>query len=126
MTATDIPEDGTPASQRMTGPTVRAAHGSDVATDGAAVDEQIILRIANVPRDVGWLMISVGVIGVVLPGIIGAPFLVAGVAVLAPGGPQLLTDCVRRNPKAAALVGLKQMGRWLDDLERRYPRPNAP
>ena len=125
MTATDTPDDGTAASQRMTGPTARAAHGSDVATDGAGVDEEIILRIANVPRDVGWLMISVGVIGVILPGIIGTPFLVAGVAVLAPGGPQLLTDWVRRNPKAATLVGLKQMGRWLDDLERRYPRPNS-
>jgi hypothetical protein len=112
MTATDTPDDGTAASQRM-------------ATDGAAVDEEIILRIANVPRDVGWLMISVGVIGVILPGIIGTPFLVAGIAVLAPGGPQLLTDWVRRNPKAATLVGLKQMGRWLDDLERRYPRPNS-
>jgi hypothetical protein len=125
MTATDTPDDVAAASQRVTGLAARAAHGSDGATDGAAVDEQIILRIANVPRDVGWLMISVGVIGVVLPGIIGTPFLVAGVAVLAPGGPQLLIDWVRRNPKAAALVGVKQMGRWLDDLERRYPRPNS-
>jgi hypothetical protein len=126
MTATDNPDDGAAASQCVTSPAARGAHGSEVATDGAAVDEQIILRIANVPRDVGWLMISVGVIGVILPGIIGTPFLVAGVAVLAPGGPQLLTDWVRRNPKAATLVGLKQMGRWLDDLERRYPRPNSP
>jgi hypothetical protein len=126
MTATDTSDDGTAASQRMTDPTARGAHGSDGATDGAAVDEQIILRIANVPRDVGWLMISVGVIGVVLPGIIGTPFLVAGVAVLAPGGPQLLIDWVRRNPKAAALVGVKQIGRWLDDLERRYPRRSSP
>jgi len=82
------PKTAPPASRRMTGPTVRAAHGSDVATDGAAVDEQIILRIANVPRDVGWLMISVGVIG-------GRPAWdhrhyrswSPGLPVLAPGGP---------------------------------------
>ena len=59
---------------------------------------------------------------VILPGVIGAPFLATGIAVLAPGGPQLLTRWVRRNPNAVVLLGLKQMARWLDDLERRYPR----
>jgi hypothetical protein len=96
-----------------------------MATDGTAVDEQIFLRIANAPRDVGWMMVSVGVLGVILPGLIGTPFLVTGIAVLAPGGPQPLIDWARRNPNWVVLAGLKQMGRWLDDLERRYPRPHS-
>jgi hypothetical protein len=92
-----------------------------MATDGTTVDEQIVLRIANAPRDVGWMMVSVGVLGVILPGLIGTPFLVAGIAVLTPGGPELFTRWVTENPNGFVLAGLKQMGRWLDDLERRYP-----
>ncbi len=97
----------------------------DAATDGTAIDEETLLRIANVPRDVGWMMVTVGVLGVILPGIIGTPFLVAGIAVLVPEGPQRLTRWVRRNPNRVVHTGLKQMGRWLDDLERRYPRPHS-
>ena len=85
-------------------------------------DDETILRITNLPRDVGCMMISVGVLGVILPGLPGVPFLVAGVAVLSPGGPQLLTRWAKRRPKGAVHAGLKQIGRWLDDMERRYPR----
>jgi hypothetical protein len=90
--------------------------------EAAAEDEQVLLRISGMPRDVGWMMISVGVLGVVLPGLPGVPFLVAGATVLAPGGPQLLTRWARRKPKGVVHTGLKQIGRWLDDLERRYPK----
>ena len=119
----DIPinpgDDVTPASEGA-GPI--ATHGIDVAAQEAAEDNEAILRIANVPRDVGWMMVSVGVLGVVLPGVPGAPFLIAGVAVLVPGGPRLLTRWATRRPKGVVHRGLKQIGRWLDDLERRYPR----
>jgi hypothetical protein len=84
-------------------------------------DEQAILRIVNLPRDVGWMMVSVGVLGVILPGLPGTPFLLAGIAVLAPGGPRLLTRWAGRKPKGFVHISLKQIGRWLDDLERRYP-----
>jgi hypothetical protein len=63
------------ASHGVTGPAAHRTCGSDMATDGTAVDEQIFLRIANAPRDVGWMMVSVGVLGVILPGLIGTPFL---------------------------------------------------
>jgi hypothetical protein len=125
MTATDPSDDITSASEGVAGPATHRAYGSDVATGGMAVDEQTLLRIANVPRDVGWMMVSVGILGVLLPGIIGTPFLVTGIAVLAPGGPRLLTRWARRNPNWVVLASLKQMGRWLDDLERRYPRPHS-
>ncbi len=130
MTATDSPDtnqrdDVAPASKGVAGTAARSSGGSDAAMDGTAVDEQALLRIVNVPPDVGWMMITVGILGVVLPGLIGTPFLVTGIAVLAPGGPELLTRWVRENPNWVVLTGLKQMGRWLDDLERRYPRPRS-
>jgi hypothetical protein len=116
MTATDLADDVTVASKGAPGPDVYEAEA-----DNAQEDEQAILRFVNLPRDVGWMMISVGVLGVILPGLPGTPFLLAGVAVLAPGGPRLLTRWAARKPKGLVHASLKQMGRWLDDLERRYP-----
>jgi hypothetical protein len=120
MTATnpiaDIARDATDAADPAT------PRGADVAAREIVEDDQAILRITNLPRDVGWMMISVGVLGVILPGLPGVPFLVAGVAVLSPGGPQLLTRWAKRRPKGVVHTGLKQISRWLDDLERRYPR----
>jgi hypothetical protein len=127
---TDASDTGAPyavtsAYGSVAGPAAGGACAGDATTVGTAVDEEMLLRIVNVPRDVGWMMVTVGVLGVILPGLIGTPFLVTGFAVLAPGGPRLLTRWVRRNPNWVVHAGLKQMGRWLDDLERRYPRPHA-
>jgi hypothetical protein len=114
-----------PASEGAAALPAQARLTDVVAREEAAEDqdEQTLLRIANLPRGFGWTMISVGVLGVVLPGIPGAPFLAVGIAVLAPGGPRLLTRWARRRPKGLVNTGLKQIGRLLDDLERRYPRP---
>jgi hypothetical protein len=120
MTAINPVDDVTPASEGAAGPA--APRGVDVAAEQAAADNEAALRIANLPRNVGWMMVSVGVLGVILPGVPGAPFLIAGVAVLTPGGPQLLTRWAARRPKGVVHKGLRQIGRWLDDLERRYPR----
>ena len=120
MTAINPVDDVTPASEGAAGPA--APRGVDVAAEEAAEDNEAVLRIANLPRNVGWMMVSVGVLGVILPGVPGTPFLIAGVAVLTPGGPQLLTRWATRRPKGVVHKSLKQIGRWLDDLDRRYPR----
>jgi hypothetical protein len=125
MTETDPAADVTANSQGPSGQSVNGADASpaDATADDARKDQQTIERILNLPRDVGWMMMSVGVVGVILPGLPGTPFLLAAVAVLAPGGPQLLTRWAGRKPKGFVHAGLKQIGRWLDDLDRRYPRP---
>ncbi|MBV8320419.1 MAG: hypothetical protein JO049_07060 [Hyphomicrobiales bacterium] len=120
MTAINPVDDVPPACEGAVGPA--AQRGIDVAAQAAAEDSEAVVRITNLPRDVGWMMVSVGVLGVVLPGVPGAPFLIAGIAVLVPGGPRLLTRWATRRPKGVVHTGLKQIGRWLDDLERRYPR----
>ena len=78
------------------------------AEDGA-------LRIAHLPKEAGWALITAGVVGLVVPGVVGTPFLLAGAVALAPGGSKLLA---RWAPRSAR----RQIGRFLDDLERRFPR----
>ena len=73
------------------------------------------VRIKELPRDAGWLLITAGVVGLVVPGMLGTPFLLAGAFVLAPGGSRLLSRWAGRS-------AMRQIGRFLDDLERRYPR----
>jgi uncharacterized membrane protein YbaN (DUF454 family) len=82
--------------------------GSPVADDAA-------LCIEHLPKEAGWALITAGVVGLVVPGVVGTPFLLAGAVVLAPGGSKLLA---RWAPGSAT----RQLGRFLDDLERRFPR----
>jgi hypothetical protein len=83
--------------------------------------ERALQCIEHFPREFGWLMIYVGVLGIVLPGIVGFPLVIAGGAVLMPSGRKRLSRWVSRNPKPFVLASLKQIVRMADDLERRYP-----
>ena len=71
--------------------------------------------VEQLPREAGWLLITAGIVGLVVPGVLGTPFLLAGLAVLTPSGSKLLTQWV--GPSAT-----RQIRRFLVDLERRYPR----
>jgi hypothetical protein len=86
-----------------------------------AVDEQLMRRIEKLPKEAGWALITAGVIGVIAPGIVGVPFLVAGAFVLAPGGPRTLSRWAGRKPRKFVHSALRQICRFIDDLERRYP-----
>jgi hypothetical protein len=90
--------------------------------DGSTVDELTAIRVERLPKDAGWLLITAGVVGLVVPGVLGTPFLLAGALILAPGGTKLLSRWVGHS-------GMRQIGCFLDNLERRYPRRrrgNAP
>jgi hypothetical protein len=85
-------------------------------------DEQLMRRIAELPREVGWALVTAGLIGVVVPGIPGAPLLAAGALVLTPGAPRAVSRWAFRKPRKSVHSALRQICRFLDDLERRYPR----
>lgn len=78
-------------------------------------------RLLEMPREVGWLMVSIGVMGVALPGIVGTPALLAGGLMLWPKGFRAVNGwCRKRFPKTHE-HGVEQLIRYLDDMERRYP-----
>jgi hypothetical protein len=92
----------------------KAAPASDPTQNEPELRERTPLRFGQLPKEAGWLLITAGVVGLVVPGVLGTPFLLAGAVVLMPGGPKLLS-------RWAGHSGMRQVGRFLDDLERRYP-----
>ena len=95
----------------------RASSGNAARVSESAQDEPAFqaVRVEQLPKEDGWLLISAGVVGLVVPGVLGTPFLLAGALVLVPGGSKLLSRWAGRS-------AMRQVGRFLDDLERRYPR----
>jgi len=87
------------------------------------IDERLMRRIEELPREVGWALVTAGLIGVIVPGILGAPFLAAGALVLTPGAPRAVSRWALRRPRKSVQSALRQICRFLDDFERRYP-PN--
>ena len=83
--------------------------------------ERAVQRIENFPHEFGWLMIYVGILGIILPGVIGFPLVIAGGAVVAPGGRKWLALWLGRNHGPMVRASLKQIVRMADDLDRRYP-----
>jgi hypothetical protein len=84
-------------------------------------DETMERKIRELPREVGVMLLSVGTLGVVLPGMMGTPALLAGGLVLWPRAfGRLETWFERRYPKLHR-ESMKQIGRYLSDLGKRYP-----
>ncbi len=89
-------------------------------------DAPQMLQLDALTPEVGWLLVTAGVVGVIVPGIPGAPFLIVGVLVITPGGSKLLARWAGKKPRGFVNSGMKQISRFLDDLERRYPRASKP
>jgi len=65
---------------------------------------------------------SVGVLGVVLPGIIGTPAIIAGGLALWPKAFDRIETWFEKRCPIVHRESLKQMGRFLADLDYRYPQ----
>jgi hypothetical protein len=92
------------------------------APDVPVLTEQPVIAVEQLPRGAGWLLITAGVVGLVVPAVPGVPFLLAGAILLTPGGSRLLVRWVGRNPPKFVRSAMRPISRFLDDLERRYPR----
>jgi hypothetical protein len=94
----------------------------EVTAEELREDEAVVDRVEHLAKDVAWVLIAAGVIGVVMPGVLGTPFLIAGAAALWPGNRQRLQQWRQGHSPKFFHGGMKQINRFLDDLERRYPR----
>jgi hypothetical protein len=93
-----------------------------VATSLSLADQvEEIERIKHLPKEVGVLLLVAGVGGLLLPGPVGTPFVLVAAVVLWPKlFERLELSFERRFPKMHR-AGVRQIKRFLKDLERRYP-----
>jgi hypothetical protein len=86
-------------------------------------DEEEIQRIRAMPKEFAVFLIVAGVSGLLLPGPVGTPFLILGCLMLWPNTFERMEIFVQRRFPRMHHEGVRQMRRFIDDLERRYPTP---
>ena len=108
----------------------QAMPGSDAPTDSAEIktddggfEADQVRRIERLPKEAGLLLMVAGVGGVLLPGPIGSPFLILGGLVLWPRAFRRVEARLARHFPTLHGQSVKQITRFLDDLDRRYPLP---
>ena len=85
-----------------------------------ALHEVDLNQIKGLPREVGVMLITAGIVGFVLPGP-GTPAIIAGGLALWPDAFGKLTSWLERTHPQVHRQGMQQIGRFLNDLEKRYP-----
>jgi hypothetical protein len=88
---------------------------------GLTGDAQDIERIRALPKEIGVLLMVAGVGGLLLPGPIGTPFFVLGGVVLWPSVFERVEVCLEKRFPRLHHQSLRQIKRFLADLDRRYP-----
>lgn len=99
-----------------------AEHALELTLEALSVDHQTAERIQKLPHDIGWLLVTAGVVGVVMPGVLGVPFLVLGGLILMPATNQKAERWLTGHSPKIFKGSIRQINRFLDDLERRYPK----
>lgn len=79
------------------------------------------VRLQQLPPEIGALLIIVGTAGILLPGPVGSPFLIAGGVALWPTGFRKVERWFMKVAPGMYTTGIKQIEHFLDDLERRFP-----
>jgi hypothetical protein len=101
---------------------IPSSEGTPQAADRDA--EETRTRIKRLPPEVGAVLITVGIAGVILPGPVGMPLLLAGGLALMPSVFGRAERWVERRFPTLHWHGMKNVNRFIDDFERRYP-PDA-
>jgi hypothetical protein len=92
----------------------------DSNPDQIALEQVELNKIKELPKEVGAMLITAGIVGLILPGP-GTPAIIAGGLVLWPKAFGKLESWLERRYPGAHRQSMKQIGRFLNDLEKRYP-----
>lgn len=102
-------------------PESAAPGGAESGPATADHDVEFESRIQKLPPEIGVLLIIVGILGLLLPGPVGSPFVLAGGLTLWPKGFGKVEVWFQRRFPGLHRAGVTQIDRFLVDLERRYP-----
>ncbi|MFM8332746.1 MAG: hypothetical protein ACKN9T_13750 [Candidatus Methylumidiphilus sp.] len=116
----------TAAKPPLEGEFISRADAQDIPPDAADAkrdeDEEVVERVEHLNKSVGWVLISAGIVGLIVPGVLGTPFLIMGGLALWPGNRKKVERWRQGHSPKAFHGAMKQINRFLDDLEKRYPR----
>jgi hypothetical protein len=93
---------------------------NDLSPDQIASDRAQVDKIRELPREVGVMLITAGIVGLILPGP-GTPAIIAGGLALWPKAFGKLESWLEQRYPNVHHQSMKQIGRFLNDLEKRYP-----
>jgi hypothetical protein len=113
-----------PGARRVAGDAQdSASHEARPATEPLLTSEEEaeLRRIKDLPKEVGVMLITVGALGLVLPGLVGTPAVIAGGLVLWPRAFGKVENWFERRFPKIHKQSLYQINRYLNDLESRYP-----
>jgi hypothetical protein len=82
-------------------------------------------RIERLPPEVGAVLLAVGIAGMILPGPVGTPLFLAGGLALMPSVFGRAERWVEKRFPRLHWHGMKNVNRFVDDLEKRFP-PDMP
>jgi hypothetical protein len=88
--------------------------------DQSSLEQLDRKRLKELPKEIGVMLIAAGIVGVILPGP-GTPALIAGGLALWPGVVGKLELWLEQHHPTVHDRSMKQIGRFLNDLEKRYP-----
>ncbi|HKI20539.1 MAG TPA: hypothetical protein VKA15_21805 [Isosphaeraceae bacterium] len=102
----------------------RAMDTGGHSVHGSSGDPSAPLRLEQIPKAVGVLLLAAGMVTGMLPpppGPFDISLMLAGGVTLWPRGLQTVEGWSRRRFPKAHRAGMSFLERFLDDLERRYP-----
>lgn len=88
------------------------------------LESQDINTIKELPKELGVMLITAGIVGFILPGP-GAPAIIAGGLVLWPEAFGKLESWLERAHPKVHREGMKHINRFLSDLQKRYPNSTS-
>jgi hypothetical protein len=100
-----------------------SASESQASAGGTSDEAEELQRIRHMPKEVGVLLVVAGIGGLLLPGPIGSPFVILGGVILWPSVFERLEIAFEKRFPRIHRQSVRQIGRFLNDLERRYPLP---
>jgi len=94
-------------------------HGAS-GQDQAGMEQAVLNKIKELPKEVGVMLVTAGIVGFILPGP-GTPAIIAGGLVLWPEAFGKVESWLERCHPQIHREGTRQINRFLTDLEKRYP-----
>jgi hypothetical protein len=79
-------------------------------------------RIRQLPPEVGAVLLGVGFVGLIIPGPVGTPLILAGGIALIPSVFGRVESWLHKKFPKSHRVGMKYVDRFIDDYEKRFPR----